>query len=266
VPARRRPTARAAVLSSERSLPELRVLLPSGRSLLIGLALIALAVGAYVGARETSVFAVRTLEVRGATPAVRAQVQAALAPELGRSLLRVDESELDQRLATIAGIHSFRFDRAFPHTLKLVVRGERPVLVLRQGSAAYLVSGSGRVLKTLTHPRLSSLPRLYVPAEGQVAVGRQLPAEATVPAVAVAALLGAPLPGGVRFVENGGRGLLLVLGSGFEVRLGDAGDLRLKLAIARRILHMTGAAAGSGYLDVSVPERPVLSSDSQVAG
>ena len=48
-----------------------------------------------------------------------------------------------------------------------------------------------------------------------------------------------------------------MLGGGLELRLGDGGDLRLKLAIARRILRRTGAAsAGGGYLDVSVPERP----------
>ena len=50
-----------------------------------------------------------------------------------------------------------------------------------------------------------------------------------------------------------------MLGAGLEMRLGDAGDLRLKLAVARRILHADGAAGTAhGYLDVSVPERPVL--------
>jgi hypothetical protein len=70
----------------------------------------------------------------------------------------------------------------------------------------------------------------------------------------------------VRLVSAGTGGLQLVLGSGFSVRLGDTGDLRLKLAIARRILSTTGAASGSGYLDVSVPERPVLNQNPQVAG
>ena len=60
--------------------------------------------------------------------------------------------------------------------------------------------------------------------------------------------------------------LTVVLGSGFQVRLGDVGDLRLKLAIARRILVQTGAAAAAGYLDASVPERPVLSTNPQVGG
>ena len=53
--------------------------------------------------------------------------------------------------------------------------------------------------------------------------------------------------------------MTLVLDSGLEVRLGDLGDLRLKLAIAKRILQAVGAGPStSGYLDVSVPERPVV--------
>ena len=60
--------------------------------------------------------------------------------------------------------------------------------------------------------------------------------------------------------------LTLVLRHGLEVRLGDPGDVRLKLAVARRILRATNALASGGYLDVSVPERPVLGQKSQVGG
>jgi hypothetical protein len=99
-----------------------------------------------------------------------------------------------------------------------------------------------------------------------VTVGEALPAPMDAAATALAPLQGAPLPGGVRLVR-GGKELTLVLGSGFEVRLGDHGDLQLKLAIARRILRTTTAAATAGdYLDVSVPERPVLFLKSQVGG
>ena len=189
-----------------------------------------------------------------------------LASERGRSLLRVGDDELEQRLATVTGVRSFTFDRAFPHTLRVVVRAERAVLVLRQGDRAYLVSSSGRVLRALTEPRLSHLPRLWATKQLSVVVGQTLPPAAAVGAYAVAPLGGAPLPGGVRSVASGSDGLTLTLGGGLQVRLGDIGDLRLKLAIARRILQTTGAASTGGYLDVSVPERPVLQTNSQVEG
>jgi len=252
-----------------RGVPELTRFLPSGRSVLVGLALLVLAAGAYVGAKETSVFALETVDVRGGTPALRAQVRAALAPTVGKSLLRIDGDTVNRALAPLPGVRSFTYDRSFPHTLRVVVRAELPVLVLRRvpGNEAYLIAASGRVLRPLTHAHLSHLPRLWVKKNVPVSVGDYLPAAAAAAANALGALRGAPLPGGVRVVQVGRNELTLVLGGGIEIRLGDVGDLRLKLAIARRILQSTGAAAaGTGYLDVSVPERPVLSSTSQVGG
>jgi cell division septal protein FtsQ len=241
--------------------------LPTGRSILVALAILLAAGGAYAAARETSIFAVRTLDVRGGTPALRAQARAAVAGDVGKSLLRVSAPDLAQRLSTVSGVRSFRFDRRFPNTLEVVITAERPVLIIRQGKTAFLVSSTGRVLRTLANPRLSSLPRLWLPTKAEApAVGTALPAADAAAAIAVGPLRSAPLPTHVDGVTSTGTELTLALAGGFQVRLGDAGDLQLKLSIARRILRMTGAAAGAGYVDVSVPERPVLSSDPQVAG
>jgi cell division protein FtsQ len=269
VAARRRTTARTAALPARRGLPELGPLAPSVRSLALGLALLVIAVGAYAGARSTSVFSVQAVDVRGGTPLLRAQVRAALAGELGTSLLRVNGPTVSDEVSAVPGVRSFTFDRAFPHTLRVTVAREVPVLVVRRvpGHDAFLVGASGRVIKALTHPRRSSLPRLWVKKDVPVTVGSPLPQALAAAATALAPLRGAGLPGGVAAVRVGADELTLTLGAGLEVRLGDAGDLRLKLAIARRILRSTGAAAtGTGYLDVSVPTRSVLSPNSQVGG
>jgi cell division septal protein FtsQ len=251
----------------QRVSPALARIAPSARSILVGLALFVLAVGGYIAARETAVFAVRTVEIRGGSPAVRAHVRAALASDVGTSLLRIDGGNIERRLATLPDIQSFRYDRAFPNTLRLVIRTERPVLVVRQGADAFLVAATGRVLRRLAHRRLSHLPRLYMKKDVAVRIGQPLPGSAAAATTALAPLQNAPLPGGVKGVTAGATELTLVLGGGLEVRLGDIGDLRLKIAIARRILQTTGAAsAAPGYLDVSVPERPVLSAKSQVEG
>lgn len=236
--------------------------------MLLGLALLVLACGAYLVALETSVFAVRTIDVRGATPPIRAEAARALAGELGRSLLRVDGADLDRRLATLPGVSTLRYDRAFPNTLRVTIRAERPVLVLRRGRDAFLVSTTGRVLRTLAHPRLSSLPRVWLPSHAQVAVGARLQAGAGQgAAVALAAARRVSLPAAAHEVRVDGAELTIVLSSGFELRLGDAGDVRLKLAIARRIFRAAAVGPTSaGYLDVSVPERPVLNLNSQVGG
>lgn len=241
--------------------------MPSPRSFAVGLALLVLAVGAYLGARTTSVFAVRQIDVAGGSPLARAQVRDALRAVEGRSLLEVDAHLLDRRLSKVPQVSSIRFDRAFPHTLSVVVVPERPVLLLRQGKTGWVVSANGRVMRRVTNTRISSLPRMWVPPRVRVVVGETLePQSGGIAASVFAPLAVAHFPARVQFVRAGARELTLVLRSRMEVRLGTGDDLHVKLAIARRILLAVGALPG-GYLDVSVPERPVVRSpESQVSG
>lgn len=238
--------------------------LPSGRSLVIGLVIATLGVLAYVGARETSVFAVRTLDVRGGTAQTRAHVRRALAGELGTNLMGIGRATLARRLADLPEVLAFTYDRSFPSTLRVTVRRERPVLVLRQGKTAFLVAATGRVLQVLPHPRRSHLPRLWVPTSVLVAVGETLPPTPAGAARALAVANNRRLPGGVRSIELVGGSCTLALGTGFELRLGQPSDVLLKLTIAKRILQAAARSAGVGYLDVSVPERPVLSFNPKV--
>ena len=60
--------------------------------------------------------------------------------------------------------------------------------------------------------------------------------------------------------------LTFLLASGLEVRLGDLTAIRLKLAVASRILPRLLAQGVYAYLDVSVPTRPVAGANSQPAG
>ncbi len=198
---------------------------------------------------------------------MKAEVRSALAAELGESLLQVNGAEIDGRVASVPDVRSVRFDRAFPHTLKIVVKPERPVLLLRRGKDSWSVSARGRVLRSIHNPGLSSLPRMWVPLDTQITVGGRLaPATGGVAAAALAPLRGGLLSQ-VRFVRTDGRELTLVLRSGprdparrpgrppsqARGRAPDPGDARHR----RR---------PSGYLDVSVPERPVVSSNNSQVG
>jgi cell division protein FtsQ len=240
-------------------------LAPSGPSIALGLALLALGVGGYVGARETSVFAVERVEVQGGTPRARAAVRRALAPELGRSLLLVDGALIQRRLAPVPEVRSATFDRDFPHTLRIVVAPERPVLLLRRGKDGWVVSARGRVLRQVRNTRVSRLPRAWVARDASIAVGTILAREdGAAAAAALAPAAAEQFPGHIRFVKTGEKELTFVLASHSEVRLGDVGDLRLKLAVARRIFGSLTESTPV-YIDVSVPERPVVGSlDSQV--
>lgn len=237
---------------------ELTRLAPSGRSLLVGFALLAVVAGGYAAARETSVFAVRSLAVSGARPAVAAQVEQALAPALGSSLLALDLARLRRDAEALPTVLSVSFDRAFPHTLRIVITPERPVAVARQGAASWLLSARGRVMGEIQRGERRGLPRLWLKRDVALDPGGTLSGDPAVAVRAVAPLARKPLPGHVAFVRASSGELTLVLRTRLEVRLGDGSDLALKLAVARRILP--ALAGASGYLDVSVPERPVAGS------
>src|SRR5262249_47798648 len=95
--------------------------LPSGRSLLVGFAIVLGAVGLYALARETPMFSVQQIEVVGAPPPVAAHVRAALSPIEGTSLLGLSSAEIDRRLAQLPDVVAGSYNREFPHTLRVTV-------------------------------------------------------------------------------------------------------------------------------------------------
>jgi cell division protein FtsQ len=233
--------------------------LPSGRSLLVAFAAVAAVIGGYLAARETSLFAVQRIEVRGARPSVLERVDAALAPLDGTSLLGLNTADIDARLSPLRDVSLVSYDRAFPHTAKIIVSAERPVAVLRRGSQAWIVTERGRVLEPITDPHASNLPRIWSADAPVPSAGALLTAdEALRPARLLGGVLSADreLFRRVREARFADGDLSLVLDSGTEIRLGEADDLALQLAVAARVLAATGP--GMQYVDVSVPERAVV--------
>jgi len=236
---------------------------PSARSFVVGLALAAAAALLYVAARETSVFAVRTIQVEGVPPALAQKVERALEPVLGTSLMKLSAGEVDRLATALPQVASVSYDRAFPNTLRVHVVQEQPLAVLRRGPGSWLVSSSGRVLTTVPQGTHGALPRIWVPSATVVALGGTLPPG--VAAEEVAALVPALAAGLARVstvsIDKDGQ-ITYVLRGGLQVRAGTADRLLLKLTIARKIL---ASMPISGYLDVSVPERPVALGNTQVS-
>lgn len=219
-------------------------------------------IGAYFAARETSTFAVRTIDVRGGTPALRKQVRTALAPVVGTSLLALNRRAIERRVDALPAVVSTSYDRAFPHTLRVRVVPEVPVAVLHRGKEAWLVSARGRAIKQIKAGTRLGLPRIWVPTAAQVTAGGFLtPDDGGTAAHALA--LAAGFPARFTTVSFAHGELTMQLRLGIELRLGEPVDVRLKLAIARRALHLL--PAGSTYLDVAVPQRPVAGSNSQLS-
>lgn len=222
-----------------------------------GLLILAAALGAYGLARGTSAFAVESIAVHGAPEGVGVQVDKVLAHVDGRSLLALDLPALEAAVEDVPAVASVAFDRGFPHTLNVHVVPEIPVAVARQGTEGWLVAASGRLLAPLEHRTRRGLPRIWLKRDVELAAGASLTGDPLRAARALAPLSGAKLPR-VASVRSGDAELTLVLRSGIEVRLGDGSDRLLKLTIARKILP--SLAGSEGYVDVSVPARPVASS------
>lgn len=232
------------------------------RALAIVIALPILVTGAYFAARETSTFALRTVQVSGGTPALQARVRAVLAPLAGRSLMALNGAAVERRVDALPEVVSSRYDRSFPHTLRVTIVPEVPVAVLRKGRETWLVSARGRAIRQIPRTAERGLPRIWIPAATQVAAGGFLPAdEGGVAARVLALAKNFPARFATASLAHGE--LTLRLRLGIELRLGDPVDVRLKLAVARRALRVL--PPGSTYLDVAVPQRPVAGSNSQLS-
>jgi cell division protein FtsQ len=265
-----RPRARTAsvVIPFPRTNPgdrlELGPLVPSGRALLVAFAALGAVLLAIVIARETPLFAVREISVSGGSRGIESQVRKALRDRTGSSLVGLDLDAARSDVAALPTVASVEFDRAYPHTLRVTVVPERPVAVVRQGADSFLISERGRVIARVARTASPDLARIWVKRDVTLEPGALVVGDLLTAVGAVAPLAGTGFPSRVVSVATAD-GLTLRLRSGLELRLGDTHDVDLKLAVAARVLRVL--PAGSGYLDVSVPDRPVAGPpglDSQV--
>jgi cell division protein FtsQ len=251
--------------SSESESVDLGRLLPSARSLLVGFAILGSVLLALVVARETPLFGVRKIDVTGAPPGVQRQVERTLASRRGESLVGLDLDAATRDIVALPTVAGVTFDRAYPNTLRVTVVPERAVAVVRQGAAAFVVSERGRVVARVPRSKRPELARIWAAQDVPLEPGAIVDGDLRTAVGAVAPLAGVRFPGRVVSVVTEEDQLTLRLRTGLELRLGEPTHVDLKLAVAGRVLPLL--PAGSGYLDLSVPDRPVAGPptlDSQV--
>jgi hypothetical protein len=231
----------------------LALLYPTRRSVAIGLGIFAVAFGAYLLARETPLFAIERIEVQGGSPQVARQVRQTLGSLVGRPLVGLDGSGALQKVDALPAVLSASYDRDFPHTLRVTIVPERPAAVLRRGPDSWLVSARGRVIERLLGA-LPRLPRIWIPTRMHVPIGAGLTAAGAATAARAVGLAGA-FGARVDSASEANGELVFHLRSGLALLLGGGGDIRLKVAVAERLLEKL--PSGSTFLDVSIPTRPV---------
>jgi cell division protein FtsQ len=173
---------------------------------------------------------------------------------VGRPLVGLDGSAVLQKVDALPTVVSASYDRDFPHTLRIFVVPERPAAVLRRGPDSWLVSTRGRVMERLSATAVPKLPRIWISTRTPVRTGSELTAADAATAAHAAGLVGA-FGARVDSVAYTGGSLVFHLHSGVELLLGNGSDIKVKVAVAARVLAML--PSGSTYLDVSNPSRPV---------
>ena len=231
-------------------------LVPSGRSLLIAFAILAGFLLALVAARETSLFAVRAIEVTGAAPASSARSGARSASATGRAS---SPSISTPARLEVAGAADGR--RASRSTVPSRTRCASPSCPSVRSpwcarapsrSSSRSAAGSWRRSSAREQPALA---RIWVARDVRLDAGRvrrrRPPRRPSGPSRRSP---GSRFPSRVVSVATTDE-LTLRLRSGLELRSVTRSTSTLKLAVARRVLPLL--PPGTGYLDVSVPERPV---------
>jgi cell division protein FtsQ len=228
---------------------------PHARRRLVLAAIVAVALAAlyHLWLRDSSLVAVKDVEVTGLTskdgPRIRAMLEVA-AEDMTTLHVRTEELEEAARAFPVVG--SIHVETDFPNGLRIEVE-ERPAAALVSVDGVPLpVAADGTVLRGLRPPDGLPLLRTEKPAiDGRVTDAQ------TLRALLVAGAAPAGFPQRIeRLSEGSEQGIVVELADGPELIFGDADHAAEKWGAAVRVLA-DADAAGASYIDVRLPERPV---------
>lgn len=214
----------------------------------------ALAAGYFLWLRDSSIVAVKEVEVSGAksnTERVRRALELAAAE---MTTLNVREGELRAAVAHVPTVKSLRTKTSFPNGLTIRVIEHVPVAMARGGGRTVPVAADGTVLVGLT---VADTKGKRLPS---VKVSRPTAARLEGPALAQARVLGAapaPLRSRLGRATMGRRGITVEARNGVKLLFGESSRAVAKWAAATRILADPESSSLS-YIDLRVPGRPAV--------
>jgi cell division protein FtsQ len=225
------------------------------RILRLGLGLIvALAVAAtgWMWLRDSSLVAVKDVQITGVTASDGDQVKAALeSAALEMTTLHVRPQGLEDATASLTSVGSIEVASDFPHTLRIHVTERRPVAALAsKGSEERIpVARDGIVMSGVSAER--DLPNLVL---DEAAIGPKLTDRRALRALAIAGAAPDELLRRTTELVVNKQGVVASLKNGPELVFGSDADARAKWVAAARVLAES-SAAGATYLDLRIPGR-----------
>jgi cell division protein FtsQ len=214
--------------------------------------------GGWVWLRDSSLVAVRRVNIVGVAGADAGQIRAALTlAARNMTTLDVRLGQLRMAVAPYPVVKDMRVSTQFPHGMRIQVVEQLPVGALESGGQAVAASADGTVLHDVAAGSLPTIPVRALPGGSQV----------TDPtALSALALLAATPPRLVPRISqvrsDASHGLIVQLRSGPAIYFGDASALDAKWAAATQVLA-DSSSAGASYIDVTDPARPAAGVSAQ---
>lgn len=228
------------------------------RRLNVVLALVCAVVWSMVGLRS-SLVDVDRVQVDGAEQTPAGQVRTAAEVGRGEPMVSVDQGAAAEAVAALPWVDEVRVERMWPGTVRIVVVEREPVAVVATPTGDALVDGEGRVLAEAG----SDTAPIRLEGRRDAAPGDTLPAADRV-VLAVVGRLPPPLGADVEAATAEDRGVVLALGEGWSVVIGDDADLEAKAGAALAVRDAADPADGC-TIDVRVPSAPVLTGGGRCA-
>ena len=214
-----------------------------------------LVLAACIGLYNSSLFAVRTVEVVGVTHVSADTVRALARVPKDATLIRFPADAVAQRVSADPWIASVSVSRVFPSGMRIRVVERVPVAIVDAGARMWLIDGTGAAIATPTVEASGTVPIINDVPGLDLKAGRRTTSEPLLNAIAVLNGISRTLAATVLSVSAPTiDGTALSTADHVEIVFGEAVDLTTKDALARRILTEQKGKVVS--IDVRITDRP----------
>ncbi len=206
--------------------------------------------------RDSSLVAVRDVNVSGVSSADKGGIEAALTEAAGSmTTLHVSESKLEDAVAGFPTVVSVSAHPDLLHGLTIEVVERRPALLVAAGGETVPAAGDGTLLRGLD---LSDDAREELPLIGLDELPPERLAGEPLAQAAIAGAAPEPLLGLIeRMSFEGERGVEVTMKGEIPIRFGTAEEAGRKWAAAAAVLADPKLETLT-YIDVRAPERPAV--------
>jgi cell division protein FtsQ len=226
---------------------------PGPRLIAAVVAVAALAFGAWLWVRDSSLVSVRYVTITGVSGRDAGRIRAALT-DAARNMTTLDVKmhQLDTAVGPYPVVKKLQVSTQFPHGMRIHVIEEVPVAVIDLGGRTVAVAGDGTLLHDATATAQLPTVVLHSPPGGS-----QLTRQDGLPLVTMLAAAPYELLSHVsQATSTSAHGLVAQLRGGPSIYFGDTSRLEAKWTAASEVLANSGSA-GAEYIDVTDPDRPV---------